>query len=305
MKNSRKSLLFIYNPHSGKAQIRSNLLDIIDIFVKAGYEVTAYPTQSPGDAVSAVTHRRDGYDIIVCSGGDGTLDEVVRGMMESKEKLPIGYIPAGSTNDFARSLKISNRMLTAAKTVTDGSRFACDIGSLNGDYFVYVAAFGIFTEVTYATPQNIKNTLGHSAYVLEAIRSLPQIKPNHMRIKWEDGELEDDFLYGMVTNSISVGGFKGITGHNVFLDDGYHEVTLIKNPANPAELTDIVRAMADRGLESDNIITFKTRHITFESDTPVGWTRDGEFGGEHTTAELKVYPCAVDFMIPDQYALPQ
>jgi len=298
--SKKKNLLFVYNPHAGKAQIRSNLLDIIDIFVKAGYEVTAYPTQSPGDAIKAVKERHPGYDIIVCSGGDGTLDEVVCGMMESKEKLPVGYIPAGSTNDFARSLNISNRMLTAANTVTDGNIFSCDIGSLNGEYYVYVAAFGIFTEVTYATPQNVKNTLGHSAYVLEALRSLPTIKSYKMHIKWEEGELDGDFLYGMVTNSISVGGFKGITGQNVFLDDGFHEVTLIKNPVNPSELTDIVFALADRGLDSENIITFKTRHITFESEEPVRWTRDGEFGGEHTSAELIVYPCAVDFMIPDQ-----
>ena len=297
---TRKNLLFIYNPHSGKAQIRSNLLDIIDIFVKAGYEVCAYPTQSPGDAVTAVTTRRPGYDLIVCSGGDGTLNEVVCGMMQSTEKTPIGYIPAGSTNDFARSLKIPSYMIKAAKNIMDGSIFKCDVGELNGENYVYVAAFGIFTDVTYATPQDVKNALGHSAYVLEAIKSLPQVRPCHMKVTWEDGELEDDFIYGMITNSISVGGFEGITGHNVMLDDGYHEVTLIKNPVNPVELSDILMAMAYRRMDSEYIYTFKSRHIRFESDTPVTWTRDGEYGGEHTMAEISVYPAAFDIMVgPD------
>lgn len=294
----KKKLLFIYNPHSGKASIRSNLLDIIDIFVKAGYEVTAYPTQGHGDATSAVTDRSPGYDIVACSGGDGTLNEVVSGMMKSPEKLPIGYIPAGSTNDFARSLKISNRMLKAAETVTDGNIYSCDIGSLNGEFYVYVAAFGIFTDVTYATPQNIKNTLGYSAYVIEAIKTLPQVKPCHMRVTWEDGELEDDFLFGMVTNSVSVGGFKGITGNDIYLDDGYHEVTLIRNPTNPVELSDIVRSLADRRMDSDHIIKIKSRRISFESDEPVSWTRDGEFGGEHARAEIIVHPRAIDIKVP-------
>ncbi len=298
MKN-RKKLLFIYNPHSGKAQIKSNLLDIIDIFVKSGYEVCAYPTQGQGDAIDAVTDRAPDYDMVVCSGGDGTLDEVVSGMMKCSDKLPIGYIPAGSTNDFARSLKIPSQMIKAAHNIVSGVPYGCDIGKLNDSYYVYVAAFGIFTEVTYATPQNVKNTLGYSAYILEAIKSLPTIKPYHMHVKWEEGEAEGDFLYGMISNSFSVGGFKGITGHHVSLDDGYHEVTLIKNPRNPAELSDIVRAMVDRRLDSDNIVTFKSRHIEFSSKSPVRWTRDGEFGGEHKTVSIDVMPQAVSIMIPN------
>ena len=295
-----KKLLFIYNPHSGKARIKSNLLDIIDILVKFGYEVTAYPTQCRSDAERAVTDRHDGYDLIVCSGGDGTLNEVVSGMMRSRVRIPIGYIPSGSTNDFAKSLKIPGYMIPAARIITDGHIFRSDIGELCGEFYAYVAAFGIFTEVTYATPQNIKNTLGYSAYILEAIRSLPTIRAYHMHVKWEDGEIEDDFIYGMITNSISVGGFKGITGHHVQLDDGFHEVTLIKNPTTPMELSDIVRAMVDRRMDSANIITFKSRHVELISPDPVRWTRDGEFGGEHTRAEITVHPHALDIIVPDQ-----
>ena len=297
---SKKKLLFIYNPHSGKSRIRSNLLDIIDIFVKAGYEVTAYPTQGSGDATKAVVDRAPGYDLIVCSGGDGTLDEVVYGMMESIDKLPIGYVPAGSTNDFARSLGIPYNMVKAADVVVNGVPFKSDIGSLNNDFFVYVAAFGVFTEVTYSTPQNIKNTLGYSAYILEAIKSLPSVKPYHMHITWEEGDIEDDFMFGMVTNSISVGGFKGITGHHVYLDDGYYEVTLIKSPSFPHELNEILIALADRRMDSKNIITFKSSHITFESSKPVAWTRDGEYGGDHTSAVITVHEQAMDILTPQK-----
>lgn len=294
----KKKLLFVYNPYSGKSQIKTKLLDIIDIFVKAGYEVTAYPTQGPEDATRAVVDRDPGYSLIVCSGGDGTLDEVVFGMMESIEKLPIGYIPAGSTNDFARSLKIPSNMIKAANIISIGHPFTCDIGSLNDSFFVYVAAFGVFTEVTYTTPQNIKNTLGHSAYILEAIRSLPSVRSYHMRISWEEGEIEDDFIYGMVTNSVSVGGFKGITGHHISLDDGYYEVTLIKEPSTPHELNQAVLALVDRRLDSPHLISFKTSHVIFDSTIPVAWTRDGENGGTHTTADISIHQQAIDILVP-------
>ena len=213
--NMDKNMLFIYNPKAGKAQFKSNLLDIIDIFVKAGYEVTAYPTQGPGDAVRKVKQRRDGYDIIVCSGGDGTLDEVVTGMMQCEEKLPIGYVPAGSTNDFANSLGIPRSMVKAADAVVNGQNFACDIGAFNDDTFIYVAAFGLFTDVSYETRQDIKNMLGHTAYLLEGVKRLSSIKSYWMKISYDDVCLEGDYIYGMVTNSNSVGGFKGITGKNV------------------------------------------------------------------------------------------
>ena len=296
--SDKKHLLFIYNPYAGKSRIKNFLYEIINIFVKAGYEVTVSPTQGHGDATKSVIERRKDIDLIVCSGGDGTLDEVVDGIMRSPSKVPIGYIPAGSTNDYSKSLGISSRMLVAANTIVNGNIFKSDIGSLNNEYFVYVAAFGIFTEVTYATPQNIKNALGYSAYVLEALKSIPTLKSNHIHVTWEDGEIEDDFVLGMVTNSISVGGIKGITGHHILLDDGYYEVTLIKTPASPIELNETLIAMADRKMNSDNIITFKTSHVTFDSNEPIAWTRDGEYGGHHTFAEISVQPAAFDIIVP-------
>lgn len=293
-----KNMLFIYNPRAGKAQIRSNLLDIVDIFVKAGYEVTAYPTQSAGDAIKAVRDRRKGYDIVVCSGGDGTLDEVVSGMMQCEEKLPIGYVPAGSTNDFANSLGIPRGMKNAANIVVDGENFLCDIGSFNNSSFVYIAAFGIFTNVSYETKQDVKNILGHTAYLIEGVKSLSSIKSYRLKVTYDDVCLEEDFLFGMITNSNSVGGFKGITGKNVELNDGLFEVMLIRKPTNPLELNNIVAALVDKNIHSEAIHCFKTSHITIESDMPVAWTLDGEFGGEHQRAVVENRHQALEIRIP-------
>lgn len=291
-------MLFVYNPRAGKAQIRSNLLDIIDTFVKAGYEVTAYPTQAAGDAVKAVKERRAGYDIVACSGGDGTLDEVVRGMMQCEEKLPIGYIPAGSTNDFANSLKIPKSMIKAADVVVEGRDYPCDIGVFNQDSFIYVAAFGIFTDVSYETKQDVKNVLGHAAYLLEGVRRLPSVRAYPLKITCNDQVIEGEFLYGMVTNSYSVGGFRGITGQDVELDDGLFEVTLIRKPSNPLDLNNIILALVDKRVKSEHIHTFKTSHLVVESETPISWTLDGEFGGEHDRAVIENRRQALSIRVP-------
>ena len=295
-----QKMLFIYNPRAGKAQIRSNLLDIIDIFVKAGYEVTAYPTQAAGDAIKAVKERHAGFDIVACSGGDGTLDEVVSGMMQCDEKLPIGYVPAGSTNDFASSLKIPKSMIKAADAVVNGKNFACDIGKFNNDNFIYVAAFGIFTDVSYETNQDIKNVLGHTAYLLEGVRRLPAVRSYALRISYDNEIIEGDFIYGMVTNSYSVGGFKGITGKEVLLDDGLFEVTLIRKPSNPVDLNNIIRALVDKRAKSEHIYTFKTSSLTVESEEAVSWSLDGEFGGEHMKAVIENQQKVLQIRIPNE-----
>lgn len=293
-------MLFIYNPRAGKAQIRSNLLDIIDIFVKAGYEVTAYPTQAAGDAIKAVKTRHEGYDIVVCSGGDGTLDEVVSGMMQCGQKLPIGYIPAGSTNDFANSLKIPKSMIKAAGVVVNGRDFACDIGAFNNDNFIYVAAFGIFTDVSYETKQDVKNVLGHAAYLLEGVKRLPSVRSYPLKITYNDQVIEGEFLYGMITNSYSVGGFRGITGQDILLDDGLFEVTMIRKPSNPLDLNNIILALVDKRVKSEYIHTFKTSRLVVESEEPISWTLDGEFGGEHCKAVIENIQRVLDIRVPQE-----
>lgn len=287
--------LFILNPHSGKGQIKNHLLDVINVLVRGGYEVTVYPTQDRGDAVKAMRERKKGYDLVVCSGGDGTLDEIVTGMIQSGFKTKIGYIPAGSTNDFANSLKIPSSMKKAAEIAVNGRAFACDVGRFNDDVFVYIAAFGLFTEVSYGTPQEMKNMLGHTAYIIEGLKHLQNVKASHLKVAYvaENGEtkvIEDDFVFGMVTNSRSIGGFKSIAG-NVFkgdisLDDGLFEVTLIKMPQNPMELNSILAALAIENIDTKYMYSFKSSRLTVESLTEVAWTLDGEFGGNHTKAEL-------------------
>lgn len=297
----KKKMLFIYNPRAGKSQIRSNLLDMIDIFVKAGYEVTAYPTQAQGDGIKAVTERQIGYyDMIACSGGDGTLDEVVTGMMQCEKRLPIGYVPAGTTNDFAGSLGIPRSMEKAARVIVDGRSFRCDVGGFNENIFVYIAAFGLFTDVSYETRQDMKNVLGHMAYVLEGMRKLSKVKSYALKVTSGDRAIEGDFIFGMITNSLSVGGFKKITGDNVKLDDGVFEVTLIRRPGNPVELNTIMAAMVNRNIDTDLMECFTASELQIESAEDIAWTLDGEFGGRHSRVEIRNYKQALEIRVPGE-----
>ena len=215
-----KKMLFVFNPKAGKGKIKTNLLDIVDIFNKGGYEVIIYSTQKPKDAYEKAKEYESKVDLIVCSGGDGTLDEVVTGVMEKKSSIPIGYIPAGSTNDFANSLFMPKSMTDAASMIMEEKLYHCDIGRFNNQSFTYIAAFGLFTDVAYQTDQDLKNILGHVAYLLEGVKRLFDIKSYHMRIESEELTVEDDFIFGMITNSRSVGGFKNLTGKNVDMNDG-------------------------------------------------------------------------------------
>lgn len=276
-----QKLLFIFNPHSGKGQIKNNLVDIVDIMVKAGYDVTIYTTQARADATRKVMEEAANFDRIVCSGGDGTLDEVVTGLIKSDMNTPIGYIPAGSTNDFANSLGIPKEMVKAAEVAVGKNPFPCDIGDFNSDTFVYVAAFGLFTEVSYKTSQQLKNIFGHVAYIMEGAKHLHDILSYNMQVEYEEHVFQDEFIYGMVTNSVSVGGFKGMTGTDVKLDDGVFEVTLIKKPHNPIELNEILACLTNMIDDSDLIYSFKTNEVKITAREQIAWTLDGEFGGEH------------------------
>lgn len=293
----RKKLLFVFNPFSGKGQIKNKLLEIVDQFVKSGFEVTIYPTQKPQDAMELVEQRAGEYELVVCSGGDGTLDETVTGMMKGKTKVPIGYIPAGSTNDFANSLDIPKSMEEAAKIAVEGTPFSCDIGSFNEDYFVYIAAFGLFTDVSYATSQELKNRIGHIAYILEGVKRLPAVQSYHLQVTWDGQTIEDEFIYGMVTNSTSAGGFKNITGKNVELDDGLFEVTLIRMPKNPIEINEIIGSLTNLIDNTDSIYTFKTDHLSIKSLEEISWTLDGEYGGSHDEVEIRNEKQAVQIMV--------
>ena len=299
MEKRLKKALFIVNPHAGKGLIKNHLLTIVDILVKAGYMVTVYTTQDRGEAIEVTKNRDREYELVVCSGGDGTLDEVVTGMMQSGFRTKIGYIPAGSTNDFANSLKLPNSMKRAAQVIASGQTFSCDVGLFNQDVFVYVAAFGIFTEVSYETAQELKNVLGHTAYLLEGIKQIQNIKSTYMKVTYDDTVIEGNFIFGMITNSHSIGGFKNITGKDVSLNDGLFEVMLVKRPNNIMELNMILAALVSEKIDAECMYSFKTASLTIESKEEVAWTLDGEFGGKHTKVELLNKQEAVDILVKE------
>lgn len=289
-----KRLLFIYNAKSGTGGIGRYLADVIDTFIKSGYYVDTYQTQCAGDARKQVIKRANDFDMIVCSGGDGTLNEVTSGLMRLKVRPVLGYIPTGSTNDFAVSLGLKNNIATNAKIAMCGKRYKIDVGTFNRHkHFVYIAAFGIFTEVSYNTSQKLKNVMGHPAYVVEAIKSIPSIKSYRMRFEINGKIIEDDFIYGMISNSGSVAGFKGITGDNVILDDGFYEITLLKKPKSIADLTNIAQALLDSNRKSEYVYRYKASRVKAHSLEPITWTIDGENGGTHKKVTIKNNPNAI------------
>ena len=280
-------MLFVFNPKAGKGKIKTHLLDIVDIFSSHDYEIIIRSTQAPRDAYEKAKEYANSVDMIVCSGGDGTLDEVVTGIMEAESSVPIGYIPAGSTNDFANSLFMPKNMTKVAEMIMEEELYHCDIGRFNQKTFAYVAAFGLFTDVSYETDQDLKNVLGHVAYVLEGVKRLFDIKSYHMKVTSDEVQAEDDFIVGMITNSRSVGGFKNLTGKNVDMNDGLFEVTLSAHPKNPLQLQEIITALVMAEDNTDLIYSFKTKKLTIESDEEVPWTLDGEFGGDHSYVDIE------------------
>lgn len=301
-----KKLYFIFNLQSGKAKIASKLGMIIDIFTKADYEVTTRPTQEKLDAAASAEYAcNNGFDMILCSGGDGTLNEVIQGVMKCEKRLPIGYLPAGSTNDFAKGMEIPTDIEQAVNDIVNGQPSYCDIGCFNGrKYFTYIAAFGAFTEVTYETPQYVKNLFGHVAYVLNGLAHLNKIKSYRMKITTDNEVLEDEYIFGMVTNSSSVAGLLSL---NDFLyDDGKYEVTLIKTPNTPLDFQRIVHSLLNLDIDLDTkyIKSFRTSKIKFESTEEISWTIDGEYGGTCKKAEVENINKAVQFITKSPSELP-
>ena len=295
-----KKVLFIVNPKSGKGNIKNHLLEIIDIFVKSDFQINLYTTQCEQDAIRIVRDLVEEFDLVICSGGDGTLDEVITGMMQCKKIKPVGYIPSGSTNDFANSLNLPKNMKEAARRITSVKPFYCDIGSFNQDYFVYIAAFGIFTDVSYLTKQEMKNLLGHLAYILEGAKRIFNIKSYFLKLYYREGmeetRIEGEFIYGMVTNSESVGGFRNITGKNVKLNDGLFEVTLIHTPKTAMELQEIIACLLIKEMDSKYIKTFKTSDIEIEAQEEIPWTLDGEYGGMQKKVKIMNHKRAIPIM---------
>jgi len=293
----KKRLLFIFNPRAGKEKIKMHLSDILNGMTAAGYDVTVHVTQGQGDAMIQTRERASEFDRVVCSGGDGTLDEVVNGMMQLEQRIPIGYIPAGSTNDFGNSLGIDKDMLNAAQISLSDHFFPCDIGAFNDSAFVYVAAFGLFTEVSYQTSQELKNMFGHAAYVMEGAKQLWKVPSYKMKVTANGECIEDEFIFGMLTNAKSVGGFKDIIPGEIELNDGLFELTFVKKPNNPIETNEILGFLLGITPETKMIYTMQTAEVRIECEEEVPWTLDGEYGGSHRTVYVKNKPKAVEFII--------
>lgn len=272
-------MLFLVNPNAGKGEIRRLGFDCIDIFVKAGWNVQVQTTQRALQATEIIAKVGGQYDRIVCSGGDGTLNEVVSGLQLGGHQTPLGYIPAGTVNDFARSLGIPKNLIAAATLAVNGTLSGIDIGRFGQRYFTYIAAFGAFTDVAYNTPQPVKNVLGRAAYVLEGVKSVPNIKSYKMRIETEHEVHEGNYVYGMISNSTSVAGIKELSPHDVEMDDGLFEVLLVSLPKNAAQWQRALFELTNPEQEWSYVKRFKAAKIAIKSEDAAPWTLDGEYGG--------------------------
>lgn len=282
-----KKLLFVFNPKAGKGIIKNELFNIVDIFTKDGYDVTVYPTQYSGDGGRKLKEEATGYDLVVASGGDGTLSEAVSAMLTLDKRIPLGYIPTGSTNDVAASLGLPTKAVECAKAIAKGVYFDYDIGQFNGDTnFVYVAAFGAFTEVSYETPQQYKNRFGFAAYLVEAMRRVTEIHGYDLTIEHDGETIEGSFALGLISNAQSIAGMKNFIQDGVCYDDGLFEVCLIKTPSNAIELSSILADAAINKLTGPAFVTFRTSGLKIKSEQPMAWSLDGESGGVHNEVEI-------------------
>ncbi len=294
-----KKLLYIYNPAAGRRTAKASLSDVVEVFSRQGYEITVHPTQGRGDATRTVLEDGGGFDRVVCCGGDGTLNETVQGLLAlPADKRPVlGYIPAGTTNDFSRTLELPRTLPELAEAAGAGAPRPIDVGEAEGRPFTYVAAFGLFTDVSYSTPQANKNLLGHFAYLLEGMGRLASIPSYHMKVSTPEGkEVEGDFIYGMVGNTVSVGGLVNLPRDKVLLDDGRFEVILIRQPKTAKDWQSILTALTTLELSKDGegaVVGFSAGEVTFTCDAPVAWTVDGEFGGEQQITTVRNLPRAL------------
>lgn len=279
----KKKLMLIFNPAAGKSEGLSTLGPVLQVLSNGGYLPTVFCTEEAGDATRFVKEYGNGYDCIACIGGDGTLSETVAGLAQIENPPLLGYIPHGTANDVASTLGLPRTPIAAAKVVVSGTPMKLDIGSFNeSDYFTYIAAFGAFTDVSYETPREAKNTLGHFAYVLTGMSRLSKLTYNYAKVEHDRGTIEDQFVFGSVSNSTSVGGgFVKLTGSGVKLDDGLFETILIKRPVNILEMNRIVASLLSRDYSGDKVIMLRSKKVKFTFDHPVKWTRDGEAGGAH------------------------
>ena len=298
---SNKKLLLIVNPCSGRAKMRTELLKVVEILSDAEYEVTVYPTKDRGDATAKTATLKVGeYDLLVVCGGDGTLNEVITGLMQTGIKQTLGYIPSGTLNEWSSGLGIARNIADAAKDITAGHEITLDVGQFGDKYFSYTASFGAFTSASYSAPQDIKNVLGQAAYFFEGIKSLGNIKPMHLKFICDEKEIEGDFLFGAVSNSMSVGGIVKFDDSVVKLNDGYFEVLLIKNPDNILKLQPLIDGILRKELDREGMEFFHTKSITVIGGEEISWTLDGEYAEGKNEIKIENIHNAITLIVPDK-----
>lgn len=293
-----KRLLLIMNPASGTKKANPHLTEILSIFSQADYACTVWMTRKRGDATELAARYGAEADLIVCIGGDGTFNEVVTGAVSAGIKTPIGYIPAGSTNDFAASLGLPKNVIQAAQAIVAGKPQAFDVGRFRDRNFTYVASFGAFTKTSYATSQSVKNALGHLAYVLGGIAELSSIHRYHVAVTLDDGKREEgDYIFGAVSNSTSVGGILTLDPEIVDMNDGQFELLLVKYPKNAAELAEVILSLTSQKYDSPSLLFRPARKLLVEADPGMDWTLDGEFAKGSERIEIENLHSAINVMV--------
>ena len=295
----KKRMMLIINPMAGRSGYKTGFGEVMNILDSGGYLTTVYFTQGRGDATLMAAQHAAEYDTVACIGGDGTLSEVVSGLMQVPNPPPLGYIPGGTVNDVASTLGLSKDTVRAAQEIMDGHPFPLDIGSFGPDrFFTYVAAFGIFTDVPYETPQEDKRIWGRLAYIMNGAGALGRLKPTHVRVYYDDHQEEADVLVGLVTSTTSVGGFKTTRDLGISLNDGLYEMILVRATKNLAEFNLAATRALRLDFDNDSFISTQTGALRFEFDEPVAWTVDGEFGGSVTEVEIHNERRAIDIIVP-------
>lgn len=289
-------ILLIVNPRSGRGKSKEVLFDIVDTLTHSGKTVTVYTTKQKKQTIDYIAENVQNYDTVAACGGDGTLNECFNGVIKSGVRVPIGYIPLGSTNDFATSLNLPLDHIEAAKVVAAGKSVPYDVGSLNGSYFTYIACAGAFAETSYLTAQNLKNKIGHSAYLLSAFKSISTLKKTTMEITTSDFTLKDDFLFTSFSNSLNAGVVLNFNSNDIKFDDGLFELLLVKMPKDIIDFTSLVKDILNANFNNKLIRLFKTSECHVKAEVGIGWSLDGEDGGITDEITLKVHPKAVDII---------
>ncbi len=283
-----KKLMLIVNPAAGRGAYKKGFADALHTLDQGGLRTSLYFTAGRGDATALARSHAADFDLVACIGGDGTLSEVLAGLMRLESPPPVGYFPMGTANDVATTLGLSRDPVEAAKAIVRGEEHPMDVGCMNGDsFFTYIAAFGAFTDVSYETRQESKQALGLLAYLLEGLAALPTITPTHARVLLDDGEEEGDYIFCGVTNSTSVAGMVRLDDSIVNLSDGLFEVILVKNPESIAYLGGIAIDILGKKYQDPHVKVLHSRRVRFLCEEPVKFTRDGEAGGLHGEATLE------------------